>query len=163
VKTTYTLKRALVAASTVAAVAAAVLTPIAQAETYSAPAAPTKVVANENANGITVSWTASPAVLPAITSYIVSAGPGSCPVIVPATSRTVATLPVIAGQKTFTPVVQAVNAYGISVAAKANKSFDATKLTLATVNADYKSLQFLQLSDLHGAMFHRQASVRLDS
>ncbi len=149
-KTTYTLKRALVAASTVAAVAAAVLTPIAQAETYSAPAAPTKVVAYENANGIAVSWTASPAVLPAITSYIVSAGPGSCPVIVPATSRTVVTLPVLAGQKTFTPVVQAVSAYGISAAAKANKSFDATKLTVATVNADYKSLQFLQLSDLHG-------------
>jgi 5'-nucleotidase len=159
VKTTYTLKRALVAASTVAAVAAAVLTPIAQAETYSAPAAPTKVVAYENANGIAVSWTASPAVLPAITSYIVSAGPGSCPVIVPATSRTVVTLPVLAGQKTFTPVVQAVSAYGISAAAKANKSFDATKLTVATVNADYKSLQFLQLSDLHGAIDVSSTSI----
>ncbi|MEY4970677.1 MAG: hypothetical protein RLZZ277_908 [Actinomycetota bacterium] len=56
-KTTYTLKRALVAASAVAALAVTVITPIAQAVTYSAPSAPTKVVANEGTNGITVSWT----------------------------------------------------------------------------------------------------------
>ena len=158
-KTTHTLKRALVAASAVAALAATVFTPIAQAVTYSAPAAPTKVVANEGINGITVSWTPSADVTPAITSYIVSAGPGSCPVIVPASSKSVATLPVLAGQKTFTPVVQAVSEYGISPAAKANKSFDATKLTIASVNADYKSLQFLQLSDLHGAIDVSSTSI----
>ena len=158
-KTTHTLKRALVAASAVAALAATVFTPIAQAVTYSAPAAPTKVVANEGINGITVSWTPSADVTPAITSYIVSAGPGSCPVIVPASAKSVATLPVLAGQKTFTPVVQAVSEYGISPAAKANKSFDATKLTIASVNADYKSLQFLQLSDLHGAIDVSSTSI----
>lgn len=158
-KTTYTLKRALVAASAVAALAVTVITPIAQAVTYSAPSAPTKVVANEGTNGITVSWTPSAATTPEITSYIVSAGPGSCPVIVPATSKSVVTIPVLEGQKTFTPVVQAVNAYGISAAAKANKSFDATKLTLATVNADYKSLQFLQLSDFHGAIDVSSTSI----
>ena len=69
------------------------------------------------------------------------------------------TIPVLEGQKTFTPVVQAVNAYGISAAAKANKSFDATKLTLATVNPDYKSLQFLQLSDFHGAIDVSSTSI----
>ena len=158
-KTTYTLKRALVAASAVAALAVTVITPIAQAVTYSAPSAPTKVVANEGTNGITVSWTPSAATTPEITSYIVSAGPGSCPVIVPATAKSVVTIPVLAGQKTFTPVVQAVNAYGISAAAKANKSFDATKLTLASLNADYKSIQFLQLSDLHGAIDVSSTSI----
>jgi 2',3'-cyclic-nucleotide 2'-phosphodiesterase (5'-nucleotidase family) len=160
VKTTHTLtKRALIGASAVVAIAAAVLTPIAQAATYAAPSAPTKVVATETANGITVSWTPSTAVLPEITSYIVSAGPASCPVIVPATSKSVVTLPVLAGQKTFTPTVQAVNAYGISTAAKANKSFDATKLTVATISTRYKSLQFLQLSDLHGAIDVSSTSI----
>ncbi len=159
-KTTHTLtKRALIGASAVVAIAAAVLTPIAQAATYAAPSAPTKVVATETANGITVSWTPSTAVLPEITSYIVSAGPASCPVIVPATSKSVVTLPVLAGQKTFTPTVQAVNAYGISTAAKANKSFDATKLTVATISTRYKSLQFLQLSDLHGAIDVSSTSI----
>jgi 5'-nucleotidase len=158
-KTTHTFKRALLAASAVAAVAAAVLTPIAHAETYSAPTAPTNVVANENVNGITVSWTPANAVLPAVTAYIVSAGAGSCPVIVPANARHVATLPVVEGQKTFTPVVQAVNAYGISAGAKANKSFDATKLKVATISSDYKSIQFLQLSDLHGAIDVSSTSI----
>ena len=159
VKTTHTLKRALVAATAVAAVAAAVLTPIAQAATYAAPSAPTNVVAYASSNGITVRWTPSTAVLPEITSYIVSAGPASCPIIVPATSKSVVTLPLLAGQKTFTPVVQAVNAYGISAAAKANKSFDAATLTSTAVSTNFKSLQFLQLSDLHGAIDVSSTSI----
>lgn len=158
-KTTYTLKRAFVAASAVAALAVAALTPIAQAATYAAPTAPTNVVAYESSRGITVRWTPSTATTPAITSYIVSAGPGSCPVIVPATGASVTTLPVLAGQKTFTPVVQAVSEYGISTAAKANKSFDATKLTVASISSAYKSLQFLQLSDLHGAIDVSSTSI----
>lgn len=149
-KTTQTLKRALVAASAVAALAATVLTPIAQAATYAAPTAPTNVVAYETAGGIRVRWTPSATAAPAITSYIVSAGAGSCPVIVSANARSVVTMPVLAGQKVFTPIVQAVSAYGISPAAKAKKSFDATKIK--NISTDYKSLQFLQLSDLHGAI-----------
>ena len=149
-KTTHTLKRALAAASAVAALAATVLTPIAHAATYASPAAPTNVVAYESAGGVTVRWTPSPDVAPEITSYIVSAGAGSCPVIVPASAKSVVTMPVLAGQKVFTPVVQAVSAYGISPAAKANKSFDAA--TIKNVSSNFKSLQFLQLSDLHGAL-----------
>lgn len=149
-KTTHTLKRALVAASAIAALAATVLTPIAQAATYAAPTAPTNVVAYESAGGVTVRWTPSTTAAPEITSYIVSAGAGSCPVIVSANAKSVVTMPVLAGQKVFTPVVQAVSAYGISPAAKANKSFDAA--TIKNVSANYKSLQFLQLSDLHGAI-----------
>jgi 5'-nucleotidase len=158
-KTTYTRTRLAVGAAAVATLVATVLTPIAHAVTYSAPSAPTNVVAYESPTGIKVRWTPSAEVSPAITSYIVSAGPGSCPVIVSANAKSVVTLPVLAGQKTFTPVVQAVNTYGISAAAKANKSFDAAKLTLATTTTAYKSLQFLQLSDLHGAIDVSSTSI----
>lgn len=156
-KTTYTLKRALVAASAVAALAATVLTPIAQAATYAAPTAPTNVVAYESAGGVTVRWTPSATAAPEITSYIVSAGVSSCPVIVSAKGQSVVTMPVLAGQKVFTPIVQAVSAYGISAGAKANKSFDAT--TIKNISTSYKSLQFLQLSDLHGAIDVSSASI----
>lgn len=159
--TTHTLKRALVAASAVAALAVTVLSPIAspiaQAATYAAPAAPTNVVAYETSGGVKVRWTPSATANPVITSYIVSAGAGSCPVIVPASAKSVVTMPVLEGQKTFTPVVQAVSAYGISAAAKANKSFDAAKIK--NKSADLKSLQFLQLSDLHGAIDVSSTSI----
>ena len=156
-KTTYTLKRALVAASAVAALAVTVLTPIAQAATYAAPTAPTNVVAYESAGGVTVRWTPSATAAPEITSYIVSAGAGSCPVIVSAKGQSVVTMPVLAGQKVFTPIVQAVSAYGISAGAKANKSFDAA--TIKNISTSYKSLQFLQLSDLHGAIDVSSTSI----
>ncbi len=156
-KTNYTLKRALVAASAVAALAATVLTPIAQAATYAAPTAPTNVVAYESKGGVTVRWTPSATAAPEITSYIVSAGAGSCPVMIPADAKTVVTMPVLEGQKVFTPVVQAVSAYGISPAAKANKSFDAAKIQ--NISTSYKSLQFLQLSDFHGAIDVSSTSI----
>lgn len=156
-KTTYTLKRALVAASAVAALAVTVLTPIAHAATYAAPTAPTNVVAYESAGGITVRWTPSATAAPEITSYIISAGAGSCPVIVSAKGQSVVTMPVLAGQKVFTPIVQAVSAYGISAGAKANKSFDAS--TIKNISTSYKSLQFLQLSDLHGAIDVSSTSI----
>jgi 5'-nucleotidase len=156
-KTTYTLKRALVAASAVAALAVTVLTPIAHAATYAAPTAPTNVVAYESAGGVTVRWTPSATAAPEITSYIVSAGAGSCPVIVSAKGQSVVTMPVLAGQKVFTPIVQAVSAYGISAGAKANKSFDAA--TIKNISTSYKSLQFLQLSDLHGAIDVSSTSI----
>ena len=146
----------------VAALIASAITPIATAATtYAAPTAPTNVTAYESARGITVRWTPSADAAPRITSYIVSAGPGSCPVIVSASAKSIVTLPVLDGQKTFTPVVQAVSAYGISVAAKANKSFDASKLTVAAKSGDYKAIQFLQLSDLHGAIDVSSTSIGL--
>lgn len=156
------LKRALLAASAVVALTATALTPIAlaptaQGATYAAPAAPTNVVAYETAGGVKVRWTPSVTASPAITSYIVSAGAGSCPVIVPATSASIVTMPVLAGQKVFTPVVQAVSAYGISPAAKANKSFDAAKIK--NISTSFTSLQFLQLSDFHGAIDVSSTSI----
>ena len=159
---THTKSRLVLGLASVAALVATVITPTAQAATtYAIPAAPTNVVAYESARGITVKWTPSVDVAPQITSYIISAGPGSCPIVVSASARSIVTLPVLAGQKVFTPVVQAVNSYGISVAAKANNSFDATKLKTAPISSAYKSLQFLQLSDLHGAIDVSSTSIGL--
>ena len=140
------------AAVAIAALAISTVTPIASANTYSAPSAPTNVVATASATGIKVRWTKSADVNPAITHYIISAGAGSCPIISRATNPASVTLPVLAGQTTITPVVQAVNAYGISAAAKANKSFTAASLVGTMIRTDLKSVQFLQFSDFHGAL-----------
>ena len=128
------------------------VTPIAQADVvYAKPDAPTNVISYLSSRGVQVKWTASPTAYPAITHYVVSAGSGSCPIIVPATNRTRVTMPVVVGQPGGTPVVQAVNAYGFSVAAKASTTFTAAQL--ATVaSSSVKSVQVLQLSDLHGAI-----------
>ena len=140
------------AAVAIAALAISTVTPIASANTYSAPSAPTNVVATASATGIKVRWTRSADVNPAITHYIISAGAGSCPIISRASNPTSVTLPVLAGQTTITPVVQAVNAYGISAAAKANKSFTAASLVGTMIRTDLKSVQFLQFSDFRGAL-----------
>ena len=132
---------------------ASLLSPIsAHSATYSAPAAPTNVFAYANARGIVVKWTPSPDTAPAITSYVVSAGPGSCPIVVPASNHSLATMPVLAGQTNISPVVQAVNAYGFSPIAKANRSFVTADLKNTVLRSDLKSLQLLQLSDFHGAI-----------
>jgi 5'-nucleotidase len=125
--------------------------PTAQANTYSLPGAPTNVTSYFNSRGVVVKWTASTTVTPAITGYVVSAGPGSCPIFVSAKSNTVVTMPVVEGQPGGTPVVQAVNAYGFSKPAASNKSY--TKAELATVaSSQNRAVQVLQLSDLHGAI-----------
>ena len=136
----------------VASLAVTMVTPIAQADVvYAKPDAPTNVISYLSARGVQVKWTASATAYPAITHYVVSAGSGSCPIIVPATNRTRVTMPVVVGQPGGTPVVQAVNAYGFSVAAKASTTFTAAQL--ATVaSSSVKSVQVLQLSDLHGAI-----------
>jgi 5'-nucleotidase len=128
------------------------VTPIAQAEViYAKPDAPTNVISYLSARGVQVKWTAPATANPAITHYVVSAGSGSCPIIVPVTNRTRVTMPVVVGQPGGTPVVQAVNAYGFSVAAKATTTFTAAQL--ATVaSSSLKSVQVLQLSDFHGAI-----------
>jgi 5'-nucleotidase len=136
----------------VASLAVTMVTPIAQANVvYSTPSAPTNVTSYLNARGVMVKWTPSATANPAITHYVVSAGSGSCPIIVPATSRLV-TMPVVAGQPGGTPVVQAVNAYGFSAAAKSNKSYTAAQLATVASASNIKSVQVLQLSDLHGAI-----------
>jgi 5'-nucleotidase len=119
---------------------------------YAKPDAPTNVTSYLSARGVMVRWTPSPTAYPAITHYVVSAGSGSCPVLVPATSHTNVTMPVVAGQPGGTPVVQAVNAYGFSAAAKSNKSYTAAELATVASASNIKSVQVLQLSDLHGAI-----------
>lgn len=134
------------------ALIATAATPIASANIYSAPTAPTGVVAVASATGIKVTWNKSANANPEITHYIISAGPGSCPVISRAKNPSSITLPVLAGQTTIAPVVQAVSTYGISPAAKANKTFSAADLKNTTFRTDLKSVQFLQFSDFHGAL-----------
>jgi 5'-nucleotidase len=125
--------------------------PTANSVTYSAPSAPLKVTSYIGAKGVVVRWTPATDVLPAVTGYVVSAGPGSCPIFVPAKNASVVTMPVVEGQPAGTPVVQAVNAYGFSKPTASTQSY--TKAQLATVGfASNKAVQVLQLSDLHGAI-----------
>jgi 5'-nucleotidase len=136
----------------VASLAVTMVTPIAQANVvYSTPSAPTNVTSYLSARGVVVKWTPSATATPAITHYVVSAGSGSCPIIVPATSRLV-TMPVVVGQPGGTPVVQAVNAYGFSAAAKSKQTYTAAQLATVASASNIKSVQVLQLSDLHGAI-----------
>lgn len=128
-----------------------VLVPIAQANTYSLPGAPTNVTSYLGSRGVVVKWTASTTVTPQITGYVVSAGPGSCPIFVPARNNTVVTMPVVEGQPAGTPSVQAVNAYGFSKPAVGNKSYTKEQLAQVALPGN-KSVQVLQLSDLHGAI-----------
>jgi 5'-nucleotidase len=118
---------------------------------YAKPSAPTNVTSYLWKNGIMVKWTPTEAT-PAITHYVVSAGSGSCPVMIAANGRSYVTMPVVAGQPGGTPVVQAVNAYGFSVAAKSNTSYTAEELATVASPVNIKSVQVLQLSDLHGAI-----------
>jgi 5'-nucleotidase len=137
----------------VASLAVTMVTPIAQANVvYSTPSAPTNVTSYLSARGVVVKWTPSATATPAITHYVVSAGSGSCPVLVPVTSNSLVTMPVVVGQPGGTPVVQAVNAYGFSAAAKSNKSYTAAQLATVASASNIKSVQVLQLSDLHGAI-----------
>lgn len=145
----YSTKRKL---SVIAAGAALVLglgsavQPAAAETVYAAPVAPEVTAAAGVAGGIKVSWKSPSNTYPAITNYIVSAGPGSCPVIVKASARS-ATMPaLLKGSQTVS--VQAVNAYGISPLGSW-----ATKVSAkSTAPKTIKSVQVLQLSDFHGAI-----------
>jgi 5'-nucleotidase len=152
-KTTVKLKKIISLGSLALAstLLVSLVAPTAQANTYSLPGAPTNVTSYFNSRGVVVKWTPSTTVTPAITGYVVSAGPGSCPIFVSARSSTLVTMPVVEGQPGGTPVVQAVNAYGFSKPATSNKSY--TKEQLATVaSSQNRAVQVLQLSDLHGAI-----------
>ena len=152
-KSTHTLKKffSLGSIALVTTLLVSLVVPTAQANTYSLPGAPTNVTSYFNSRGVVVKWTPATAVTPAITGYVVSAGPGSCPIFVSARSNSIVTMPVVEGQPAGTPVVQAVNAYGFSKPVASNKSY--TKAELAAVaSTQNRAVQVLQLSDLHGAI-----------
>ena len=128
-----------------------VMSPVATANTYSLPNAPTSVTSYLGAGGVVVRWIPGANVDPGVTGFVVSAGAGSCPIFVPVKNSNVVTLPVVIGQPAGTPVVQAVNEYGFSQPKASTKSYTAAQL--ATVSSSVnKAVQVLQLSDLHGAI-----------
>ena len=103
------------------------------------------VTAVPTAGGIRVTWTPVTA-NPPVTHYLVHAGQGSCPITVPGSKHT-AVLPVMPGQRTITPVVDAVNAYGMS-----ERGAGPTVQFRGTPSRRFANLQILQLSDFHGAL-----------
>ncbi len=127
------------------------LVPMAQANTYSAPNAPTSVTSYIGARGVVVKWVSGAAVAPGVIGHVVSAGAGSCPIFVPIQNNSLVTMPVVVGQPAGTPVVQAVNAYGFSKPTASSKSYTAVQLA-AVASSNNQAVQVLQLSDLHGAI-----------
>ncbi len=116
-----------------------------QANTYAAPAAPEVIDVVPAVGGVKVSWKPVTA-LPKVSHYIISGGPGSCPIMVPA-SKTSAIMPVLS----MTDVdvkVQAVNEYGLS----ASYFFGVLATPKSKASSNLKSVQLLQLSDFHGAL-----------
>ena len=121
------------------------------ADAYSIPSAPTGVTASVFSSGVMIKWNAV-AASPEITTYVVSGGQGSCPIYVsPNKGHLQAILPILPGQTTVTPTVQAVNAYGISPAAS-TKVIPASALNNVLRRSDLNIIQLDQLSDFHGAI-----------
>jgi len=112
---------------------------------HATPVAPDGVTARLVRGGVRVTWDAV-ASSPPVSRYVVHAGPGSCPVAVPAGATSVV-LPVVSGQRVITPRVEAVNAYGFSEAAF-GPSIDVTGRS----SSRHTNIQILQLSDFHGAI-----------
>ena len=142
---------AVVSALALTTSALVVLTsPQVTANTFAVPAAPVIKKAYLAPNGVRVVFdkvTASPAV----NAYVLSTGPGSCAITLPANTSGVVTLPIITGQTTATVSIRAVNAYGFSAAGTWSKTFTATELAGVT-STSWQAVQLLQLSDLHGAI-----------
>jgi 5'-nucleotidase len=116
-----------------------------QANTYASPTAPVVLDVVPAVGGVKVSWNPVTA-LPKVSHYIISGGPGSCPIMVPA-SKTSAVMPVLS----MTDVdvkVQAVNEYGLSPA----EFFGVPATPKSKAASTLKSVQVLQLSDFHGAL-----------
>jgi len=124
---------------------------VASAATFAVPSAPTNVTFHPGAAGMVVRWDAVNAT-PAVTNYIVSGGPGSCPVVVSAKSHKVVTVPILVGQKSFIPTVQAVNSLGISASGISAKKVSANDFAQVSANPSYKAAQLLEFSDFHGAI-----------
>lgn len=124
--------------------------PQVSANTYAVPSAPTITGAYATDSGIRVRFT--PVVAnPAVTHYIVTGGPGSCPIVLPGSTLGSVRLPVLKDQTSVTVSVQAVNAYGFSAPAKWSKTFTAADLANVT-RSSLTNVQLLQLSDFHGAI-----------
>lgn len=112
-------------------------------ETYATPNAPAKVTVVAEEGGFHVYWTPTEA-SPKITNYIVSAGVNGCAVIVNG-STYYAFLPALTTDS-VSITVQSASEYGISTAASASEKVAA----LSKTTRPLKSVQLLQLSDLHG-------------
>ena len=116
-----------------------------QANTYASPAAPEVIDVVPAVGGVKVSWKPVTA-LPKVSHYIISGGPGSCPIMVPA-SKTSAIMPVLS----ITDIdvkVQAVNEYGLST----SDFFGVPATPKSKASSNLKAVQLLQLSDFHGAL-----------
>ncbi len=123
------------------------------AATYEIPSSPIVVSSSATNGGIKVTWNKVTA-NPPVTSYIVSAGPGSCPVIVSG-KATSAVLPIIKGSDDQVANVQAVNAYGIS-----DPGSDGVSVTVRQfAKSSVRNLQILGLTDLHGALESSNTSI----
>ena len=120
-------------------------TPAVSAETYAVPSAPIKVTVSQATGGFKVYWRGAKG-SPEITNYVISGGPGSCPIIVDGSARS-AELPVLDADP-MTITVKAVNEYGFSSATESDGEFTAKSLA----SSDLKSVQLLQFSDFHGAI-----------
>ena len=146
-------RRTLIAAAVSINALATTLPPsAADDEGFAVPVAPADVQARAAGDGVRVTW--APVVAqPAITNYIVHAGPRSCPVVVSATS-TSAVLPVPGKGATVVPQVLAVNAYGQSISTASGQPVKA-----AGSGSRYRPVQFLQLSDFHGAITGSRTSA----
>ena len=117
--------------------------PAVSSETYSAPVAPSKVTTIAAEGGFRVFWKAVTA-SPPVSYYIVSAGEGSCPVIVPSSAKSAFMFAL--SEEEVTVTVQAVSDYGISTGASSGEA----TAPLSQTDLPLKSVQLLQLSDFHG-------------
>lgn len=143
---------AAVAFASVAVLAATLPSSAAEDAGFAIPSAPFTVQARAAGDGVRVTW-APVAAQPEVTNYVVHAGPNSCPVVVPA-SATSAVLPVPGNGATVLPQVLAVNAYGQSLAKSS-----AQPVKAKGSGTRYRPVQFLQLSDFHGAIVGSKTSA----
>ena len=141
----------VVSALALATSALVVLTsPQVTANTYSVPAAPVIKKASITPFGIRVVFNTVSA-SPAVTNYVISSGENSCPISVSAATKGVVTIPILEDQTSATVSIKAVNAYGFSAAGTWSKTFSSADLA-NVARSTWKSVQLLQLSDLHGAI-----------
>lgn len=136
-------KLSVAIAATTALLAGALLP--AHSVDYAAPEAPEVVSVVPATGGVKVTWKAVTAT-PKVSHYIISAGAGSCPIMVPA-NRTSAVLPVLDTNEVDV-TVQAASEYGLS----SDKSFGLLVKPKSKASSNLKSLQVLQFSDFHGAL-----------
>jgi 5'-nucleotidase len=141
-----TILKSFLSITVSAVLIASFATPASSETVYAAPAAPEVTSATGIAGGIKVTWKAPAGINPTITNYIVSAGVGSCPVVVKGNVRS-AIMPAL-NKLDQSVTVQAVNAYGISPAG----SWDELVAAKSQASKAIKSVQLLQLSDFHGAI-----------